>query len=384
MAELLERLAGNYQCEIHLYAQSAQDLSLAENPENVTDGAGKIVWHRLPRFPGPHVVQFFFWFHLNRWRRWADGRRSGAFDVVLSPGINCRDADIVIVHALFARLRELAEQEAAKSGRKIGFLRMAHRHVYYAYLARLERRIYGNTHVRLAAVSQRTADLLKKYFQRHDVRVIPNGVDTNYFSKQKRLARRSASRSRRSFGASDFVMLLIGNDWRTKGLPGVLQAMAELPKMSLRLLVVGEDAQVSFQEMASRLGVAERCTWERATSDVLDCYAAADLYVSPSREDSFGLPVAEAMACGLPVVTSAFAGISEMVHDGADGFVLRDPHDVESLVKLIRMLGEQQALRERVGTAAENQAQQWTWDRHAAAVWEMITEKVNIARAERT
>jgi UDP-glucose:(heptosyl)LPS alpha-1,3-glucosyltransferase len=131
--------------------------------------------------------------------------------------------------------------------------------------------------------------------------------------------------------------------------------------------------------MAARLGVLDRCSWEPARADILDAYAAADVYVSPSREDSFGMPVAEAMACGLPVITSAFAGVSALLHDGADSFVLRDPRDIESLARLLRMLCEQTDLRTRLGQAAAKTALEWTWDRNAAAFWEFLKE-VNAKR----
>jgi len=58
---------------------------------------------------------------------------------------------------------------------------------------------------------------------------------------------------------------------------------------------------------------------------VLSFYAAADAYVAPSLEDAFGLPILEAMACGLPVIASVQAGASENVLDGATGYLLRDP-----------------------------------------------------------
>jgi glycosyltransferase involved in cell wall biosynthesis len=80
------------------------------------------------------------------------------------------------------------------------------------------------------------------------------------------------------------------------------------------------------------------------------------------------------MACGLPVITSAFAGISSFVHDGTDSFVLRDPRDVESLAKLIRLLCEQEELRSRIGKAAAKTALEWTWESNAAAVWELVQE----------
>ena len=115
-----------------------------------------------------------------------------------------------------------------------------------------------------------------------------------------RLARRTGARQRRVFCDEDFVLLLIGNDWRSKGLLTILEAMAALSLLPLRLLVVGNDSAESFRARAVQLGLQDRCRWEISSPDVLDFYAAADVYVSPSREDSFGLPVAEAMACGLP------------------------------------------------------------------------------------
>lgn len=374
LAELLERLARDYHCEIHLYAQRVEDLALDGQTASEPRESGAILWHKVPSVPGPHLLQFAGWILLNAFCRGWDRRvRRISCDLVLSPGINCLDADVVVVHAIFHRLRELAEeaeQEAAGSG---GFRRF-HRRLYYALLTGLERRIYGDSKVALACVSSRTAGQLEKYFGRRDARVIPNGVDTAQFSPSARLARRGQARAIRHFRDDDFVLLLIGNDWNNKGLPSVLEALSKLSDSPARLLIVGNDDPTASHEMAVRLGVLDRCVWEQSCVEILDAYAGADAYVSPSREDSFGMPVAEAMACGLPVITSSFAGISVLVHDGTDCFVLRDPHDVESLAKLIRMLCEQEDLRSRMGNAAAKTAREWTWDRNGAAVWDLLQE----------
>jgi UDP-glucose:(heptosyl)LPS alpha-1,3-glucosyltransferase len=372
LAELLECLARNKHCEIHLYAQRVEGLAFDRSPSAPAPGLGTIVWHKVPSMPGPHLLQFLFWFLLNslcrRWDRWVHGVRC---DLVLSPGINCLDADVVIVHALFHRLKELAREEELESAR-LGFLRRLHRRTYYALLTAIEHHIYANPKISLAAVSSRTAGLLGEYFERHDVRVIPNGVDTSQFSPAARLSRRGQARALRHFHDNDSVLLLIGNDWGNKGLPSILEALSKLLDTPLRLLIVGNDATASSRETAGRLGVLDRCSWEPARADILDAYAAADIYVSPSREDSYGMPVAEAMACGLPVITSSCAGVSSLFHDGIDGFVLRDPRDVESLAKLIRMLCEQEDLRSRMGRAAAKTTLEWTWERNAAAVWEFL------------
>lgn len=67
------------------------------------------------------------------------------------------------------------------------------------------------------------------------------------------------------------------------------------------------------------------CALPGPSADVLFFYAAADAYVAPSLEESFGLPIMEAMACGLPVIASVQSGASETIVDGETGYLLRDP-----------------------------------------------------------
>jgi glycosyltransferase involved in cell wall biosynthesis len=372
LAELLERLARHEHCEIHLYAQRVEGLAFAQQPVGPSQDSGAIVWHKVPSIPGPHLLQFIAWLFLNSFCRAWDGLVHGLrFDLVLSPGINCLDADVVIVHALFHRLRELARNDQHHAS-GLTFLRRLHRRAYYALLASLERRIYSDPKVSVAAVSQRTAAQLHDYFHRQDVTVIPNGVDTAHFSPSARLARRAAARLRRKFQETDFVLLLIGNDWRVKGLETVLRAVAAPRDLPIFLIAAGDDSPDSFRESAKSLGILERCRFEPSGKDALDFYAAADLYVSPSQEDSFGMPIAEAMASGLPVITSVFAGVSSLLRDGVDGFILRDPYDAKTLATMIRTLYQQPEWRSRLGAAAARASLEWTWDRNAADTWDLL------------
>ena len=371
LAELLERLAQRRQCEIHLYSQRVQDIAFSSPDTRRTENTGVIFWHRVPRLPGPHLLGFVAWVALNSVLRW--GRRlsrSAPFDLVLSPGINTFGADVVMVHVLFRRLQEISRENTVTQA---GFLQRIHRRTYYALLAALERRIYRNRNVLLACVSRRTADLLSRYFQRDDVRVIPNGIDPAQFSPSLRLARRAQARATRNFRGTDFVLLLLGNDWAVKGVPTILAAIAALPTLPLHLLVAGADNAGPFRKMAGRLDISARFQCEQPRRDVIDLYAAADLYVSPSREDSFGLPVLEAMACGLPVITSTLAGVAELITNEVDAFVLPDPNDAQALAQLLERLYADDTLRKRVAEAAVLAARHWTWDRNAAETWELLT-----------
>lgn len=374
LAELLERLAHRYGCQIHLFSQRVEGVSLdATNRGDAESGA--IIWHKVPSFPGPHVAQFFAWLVLNALVRMSERIfRACSFDLLLSPGINALHADLVVVHALFHRLQVLSREEHGNMWAKRRWLRVLHRRLYYSLLTVLERIVYSDHAVSLAAVSGRTAALLARYFGRHDVRVIPNGVDTAQFFPSARLQRRESARVLRDLRDSDLVLLLIGNDWQSKGLPTILSAMAACPDLPFRLLIVGSDANERIYERAKSLGVYERCVWEPPRADIMDLYAAADVYVSPSREDAFALPPLEAMACGLPVITSINNGGSQIITESMDGFILKDADDSIALADLLRRLAQQPDLRSRVGENAARTAQQYTWDRNAAAVWDLIQE----------
>ena len=196
MAELIERLAGKYGCQVDLYAERVDGLPLRDALGSPDANQGAIYWHKVPAIPGPHIVRFLAWLFLNAFFRRRQQRSNGSpYDLVLSPGINCLHPDVVIVHALFCRLQELARSEEAPRFRG-GILRYLHRRLYYGLLSLLERRVYTNQRVTLAAVSRRTSALVAKHFLRRDVAVVPNGVAATEFSPAKRLARRPAARRR--------------------------------------------------------------------------------------------------------------------------------------------------------------------------------------------
>lgn len=371
IAELVERLARVYQCEVHLFAQRVADLNVMPAAQSTrggrSSGAG-IYWHRVPIVPGPQLLRFGAWFLLNGIKR-----SSRDFDLVISPGINCVDADVVIVHAVFRRFAEVAHAARGETTNPT-FFRRLHRRLYYLLLSALERKIYGDDNVVVAAVSRHTASIVERYFHRKGVRVIPNGVNSTFFSTTARLERRDRARQERSLRPDDFVLLFIGNNWATKGIQTVFEALTRLTAPSIRLLIVGTDDREAYAAAAAKMGVLDRCIWQPSTEHVLDCYAAADVYVSPSREDPFALPVLEAMACGLPAITSSAAGVSELVEDGANAFVLQNPRDTKALVQIVTRLHEDPVLRSAIAEAGARAAQEWTWDRNAAAVWQLLSE----------
>lgn len=374
--EQIERLARHDGWRIELYSQHVEQL---DGVRSIYDSAGNsqnaIFWHKVSAVPGPHLLGYVWWFlanHAVRWwhRRWNLVRP----DLTYSPGINCLDADVVVVHIVFHAFYERVRAQLQLNRLPItNWPLLIHRRLYYRLIMSLEQKIYTNPRVHLVAVSTLVAKQLETYFRRTEVSVIPNAVDTERFSPGARLARRAGAREQLSLSMNEFALLLIGNDWKKKGLDTLLQALALLPEIFMRLIVVGSDDPALYQPLLEQLSLQDRVRLEKPSSDVLRFYAAADLYAGPSLEDAFNLPILEAMACGLPVVASVQAGASENIRDGETGLLLRDPQDHRELARLLRRLAADPSLRSRMGTAASQYVQaNCTWNRNACRTRELL------------
>jgi UDP-glucose:(heptosyl)LPS alpha-1,3-glucosyltransferase len=361
VAEFVSRLANDY--EFHLYSMRVEDIDLTP-----------LVWHRVPSASGPLLLTYIWWFLANHIYRWRDRRRGIIPDLVYSPGINCLDADVVSVHIVFSSLRRrLRNVLRLRENRIRDWPRMIHRRLYYRLIAALEPYVYARADMCLAAVSRRTAsDLKRSYRALGEITVIYNGVDLECFSPEHRARLRSCSRRALSIQDNEFVLLLIGNDWRNKGLHCLLEAMAQLADPRVRALIVGSDNPAPFLPLMNRLGLQRQVLFCPPRSDVEAYYAAADAYVGPSLDDAFAQPPAEAMACGIPVITSRTNGTSEIITHQCDGLILEDPAGSAALADMIRVLVADPLLRGRLGEAAVKTAGQFTWQRNAAQMRELF------------
>jgi len=386
IVEQLERFAVEPGAEIHIYAQRIQDLrgvtpykygaTRSADHSAGPKPANHLFWHKVPAIPGPHLLQYIFWFFANRICRWWDAAFHNAkYDLLYSAGINATDADAISVHVVFHQFyRQVLPQLNFRSTPIIAWPRLAHRRAYYRLIMALENRIYRRPTVSLAAISASAATLLENYFHPAATCVIRYGVDVHAFSVSRRLAERPAARKLFNLSAEDFALLLIGNDWRTKGLAALLQSLALIRELPWKLLVVGKDVRDPYDKMIRDYGILNRVIFLPPSPNVMQFYAAADAYVGPSLEDAYGLPIIEAMACGLPVVASSRAGAREIITDGSDGIILRNPQNAEELAAALPSLITNPILCRQLGEHATRTAQNHTWDRNAQATWEWLNE----------
>jgi UDP-glucose:(heptosyl)LPS alpha-1,3-glucosyltransferase len=386
IVEQIERFLGQPECEVHIYSQSIRDLEVVPfAPSSAPPPVPrKAVWHRIPTLPGPHLLNFLWWYFANRALRWFHQTfRSLRFDVVFSPGINCSDADAIVVHIVFHEFFRLVRQDLRLRDSPLSsWPILFHRILYYRLIMALENYAYRNPRVSLAAVSQLTATEISRHFARQDVSVIPNAVDLARFNLPERLRRREQSRKVLQISEAEFALLLVGNDFKKKGLTPLLNAIATIQHIPLRLLVVGRDDRAPFLEQIRRLHLEGRVLFLEPSSDIMQFYAAADVYAGPSLHDSFALPPIEAMACGLPVITSVTNGGSQIITEGLDGFVLGSHEDVVALARLIARLYEQPELRRSVGENAALAVKSYTWQRNAEETFLFLVETLRRRAAQ--
>src|SRR5271155_169458 len=354
VAEWTSRLTRDY--DVHVYSQRVEDLDLTT-----------LTWHRIPKIPGPHLVNFLWWLCANHaWRWWARRIRGIPHHLVFTAGTNCLDADAISTHIVFAEFQRQVRPELSFGRNSVAsWPRLIHRRLYYRLIKALERRLYVRPRAQLILISRKTQEDLDRFYGPHEpLPVVYMGIDHTTFNPETRAARRPDARKELGITDDRFVFLLVGNDWRKKGLFTLLDAMPLLADFPVVLLVAGSDEAHSYQKQIQESNLQDRVRFLPSRGDVSFYYAATDAYVGPSIEDTFAQPPAEAMSCGLPVITTVTNGTAEIMTDGVDGILLRDPLDARALAAAMRSLCGDRDLCRRLGQNAARTAEQYTWDRN--------------------
>jgi len=356
--------------DIHIYSQRVEDVELL-----------KFTWHRIPKLPGPHLLNFLWWLAANRfcigWDRYFRGVRH---DLVFSSGANSLGADVMCVHIVFAEyVRQVQSGMRLFQNPVWHWPRLLHRKLYYGIATWMERRACIDRRTTLIGYSRKTAQELSRFYDRRDrIPVLYLGLDHSVFNPETRAALRQAARSELELPVDQLAVILVGNDWRNKGVLALLEALEQLRELPIKLFVVSREDPSACWGFVKEKQLENRVRFLAPRKDIEFYYAAADAYVGPSLQDSYGIPPAEAMACGLPVIVSASAGVSEIISNGVDGLILDDPTDSKMLATMIRHLYQDEAFRSRLGERAVETARRYTWERNGlelAAIFEEVLRR---------
>ncbi len=252
------------------------------------------------------------------------------------------------------------------------------RNVYHRLHAdlniRLEKSVYLQAE-KVVAVSPKTKrELVEIVGIRADcVEVICNAVDVKEFCPD--LDRRAKTREKLGIPEGQFAVLFAGDlQQQRKGLRTILEAMAGLPE-DIHLYAAGKGNPETYSEQL--LPVQSRVHFLGYRRDIVDLFQAADAFAFPSRYDTMALVVFEALASGLPVITTIESGVGEVMQSGVNGFVM-DPYDAKALNSQLFTLYSDPEFSARMRLEARKLALQFTWERVAeqyVSIYKLVGKK---------
>jgi len=351
LVDLAQRLS-HHGHEVHIFASRWDEV-----------GAG-LSFHKIPIIPFPKSLRLAS-FAINN----ARCIKKGQFDIILGLG-NTLAANVLQPHGgvhwiWFWRSLRAYEHPVLRGIKLMGRLLSAKQWVS----GLIEEVPYRKRCCpRIIAISQMVKDDIIRYYRIPSERVtlIYNGVDLERFHPENR--RRYREKIRKSLGiAGQLVILFVSNNHRMKGLDCLIKALARIrrngEKRSFKLLVLGRGSMTRYLKASSQLGFDGEIISLRGTPHPERYYGAADFLVHPTFYDACSLAVFEALASGLPVITTKANGAGGIITEGKEGFVVDDPRDISTMADRIHYFFDDRK-REASSRAARDLAERYPMERN--------------------
>ena len=361
IADLVHRMLAD-RIEVHLYACHYDAAALSRG----------IAFHQIPRYHGPRF--------LRPWKfatACEEALASNSHDVVIG-FVKTWHQDVLIpqggLHVASAaynlrKYRNPLVQMAARIGKWLD-------PSYWSYRSLEQKQFAREWQPLIVAPSALVKEHVRQYYgvAGKNIHVIHNAIDPGRFTEPNRLRLREEMQVRMGLPVDVMVGLFVGHNYRLKGLEPLLHAVSKLPKwVQFRLLVCGSAKTAPYARLARRLGIEEKVHLLGFQKDVRPCFFAADFLIHPTFYDPCSLVVLEALACGLPVITTRCNGAAELLNPPHDGYVIDDPHDYHTLAIRIEQFCEKGRRFDRANAARETAAK-WTFEDHYQALMEVLHE----------
>ncbi len=259
---------------------------------------------------------------------------------------------------------------------------------FQAYQA-IERRQYDpDRGVHVVAVGRMVLEHLVAFHNvpRSRIHLIPNAINPDRLVVKQPGAVRCAFRNRMGLAPGDLVGLFVGHNFWLKGLRPLLKALHQRRELApqgrpVHLLVCGGGSLGPFQRMVNRLGLRDTVHLIGFLPEIRDAYWSSDFFVSPTYYDPCSLVVFEALACGLPVITTTCNGAGDLITDGQEGFVITSPDALGELTSAIDRMTNETA-RADMSAHATRLGREQSFERHVASLTKVF-ETVAAEKARR-
>lgn len=239
------------------------------------------------------------------------------------------------VHATWLALRARAGGASARIGQALS--------PWHRYTLAAERAMFADPRLKAVICNSRMVrdDIARRFrVETGKLHVIYNGIDLDDYSPALRDAHRP--RVRRELDVDDTVpvILYVGSGFKRKGVRSLIDAAARMRNSSARFWIIGKDKHAArYEAHANAKGIGDRIRFLGPQRDVRPFYGAADAFALPTLYDPFPNAALEALASGLPLVTTETCGASELIEPGHNGFVC-DALDTAALARSLDVLCE--------------------------------------------
>ncbi len=285
--------------------------------------------------------------------RWLAQHRS-TFDIVKVNGsITAAPSDINAIHFVHSSWIQSPVHISKQRRDYYG----AYHWLYTKLNSLWEKQALRQTQLVIAVSNQVKQDLVQIGIPSQKIQVVLNGVDLDEFHPGQ------SDRADWHLPENVPLALFVG-DIRTprKNLDTVLRAIAAVP--NIHLAVVGDTQGSPYPDLATQLQIGSRVHFLGYRRDVAKIMRAVDCFVFPSRYESWGLVLVEAMASGLPVITAQTAGCCEIVQSDV-GIVLADSEDDDRLAQALALIMQDPSQQQQMGQAARQIAESLSWTKMA-------------------
>ena len=231
--------------------------------------------------------------------------------------------------------------KAAMEERKNILYRTGPRYRTYAELEKAVFERASQTHILLIAPQEKAKFIAQYGTPDERFHNLPPGITGDRRLPHNAEEIRTAVRNEFGVAGDEFMLLMVGSGFTTKGLDRSLAAIAGLPEKlrnKTKLFVIGKGKTKSFEKQARELAISERLTFLGGRDDVPRLMVGADLLLHPARSENTGTVLIEAMALGLPVLATDICGYAFHVRDAGAGLLVPSPFRQEVFNELLHQM----------------------------------------------
>lgn len=209
---------------------------------------------------------------------------------------------------------------------------------------------------KIIAISRMIEKDMESFFKTKpgEIEIIYNGVDTGKYNMSMRQRMRGQLRNKLNIRENDVVFLFVSYDLKKKGIEPLVEAAAKLKKNgnnNFKILVVGETPYRSLVKLIENLDLKDNVIFPGRVKSMDEFYANSDVFVLPTYYDACSLVVIEAMASGLPAVTTVYNGACGLIENGKNGFIISHPPDSSELADKMKLLMDDEKRKTMSGEA---------------------------------